>query len=193
MSAPLRIVEQPTRHRFTANEVSAMVEAGVIDREGRMELLDGELIDMPSEGERHIHFKIELNRFFVKAISDELRVAPDASLHLAAVDVPEPDLYVLDTGAALRPVDPAQVRLVVEIADSSLSYDLGPKSATYARYGVGEYWVLDIGARVTHVLKRPADGVYQDVAAVAFDQPLRPERVAGIALVIAGRPGRKLG
>ena len=192
MNAPVRIVEQPTRHRFTVDEVMQMVEVGLIARDARTELMDGELIDMPSEGELHLTFKIELVRFFVRAVPDDLRIAPDASLHLAPMDAPEPDLYVLNAGAPLKPIDAEDVRLIVEIADSSLGYDLGRKAAKYAEYGVCEYWVVDARARATHVLRRPDSSAYHDITAVAFDQPLRAERVPGVKLVIADLPGLKL-
>ncbi len=192
MNAPVRLIETPTRHRFSVDEVIRMLELGLIDRDARMEVLDGELIDMPSEGELHLGFKIELNRFFVRAIGNDLRVAPDASLHLGSMDAPEPDIYVLDADVTLKPIEPSNVRLVLEIADSSLGYDLGCKAAKYAQYDIGEYWVVDVPARLTHVLRRPEGGVYQDITVVAFDQPLRLERIPGVELVIADLPGPKL-
>ena len=108
------------------------------------------------------------------------------------MDVPEPDIYVFDAGVPWKPIDPTHVRLVVEIADNSRGYDLGRKAAKYAQYGIGEYWVVDVQARVTHVLRGVEDGAYHEIAAVAFDQALRPQRVPGVELVIADVPGLKL-
>ena len=192
MNAPVRIVEQPTRHRFTADEVCAMVEAGVIAQDARTELLDGELIDMPSEGELHFTLKLLLTSAFNRAVGSDLWVGPDGPLQLGETDVPEPDIYVFDAGVLWKPIDPTHVRLVVEIADSSVNYDLGKKAAVYAKYAIADYWIADLRGRRTHVLRRPRDGVYHDITAVAFDQPLRPLRVPGVELVIADLPGLKL-
>ena len=193
MNAPVRLIETPTRHRFCVDEVIRMIEVGLIDRDARIELLDGELIDMPSEGELHFILKLLLTSFFNRTVGADLWVGPDGPLHLGESDVPEPDIYIFEAGARWKPIETERVRLVLEIADSSRGYDLGRKAATYAQYGVGEYWVVDVQARVTHVLTRGADGAYHDITLVAFDQPLRPEGVAGVELVIADLAGLKLG
>ena len=186
---PASFVEQfPERHRFTVADARLMVETGVIDADLQFEILDGEILNMPSEGGPHINFKVELNRFFARALPDELRVAPDATLHLAPTDGPEPDLYVFETGATLEPIEAPRLRLVVEIASSSLGYDLGRKASKYAQYGVHEYWVVDINARRTHVLRKPDDGAYHEITAVAFDAELVPERIPGIRLTISALP-----
>jgi Uma2 family endonuclease len=189
MNALIPLVQTPTRHRFTADEVMRMVEVGLIDRDARLELMDGDLIDMPSEGVIHLSYKILLTRFFNRGLDDEFWVAPDATLHLAPTDAPEPDLYVITAGAELKPAPPENVLLVIEIADRSIGYNLECKAAKYAAYALGEYWVIDVAARCTHVLRAPESGVYQDIAAVAFDQPLKPARLPDIALVIADLAG----
>ena len=189
MNALIPLVQTPTRHRFTVDEVMRMMEVGLIDPDARFELMDGDLIDMPSEGVVHINFKILLNRFLVLNLEDDLWVAPDATLHLAPIDAPEPDLYVIRAGADLKPAPPADVLLVIEISDSTIGYDLGRKAAKYAAYALSEYWVVDVAARQTHVLRAPEGGTYQQIASVAFDQPLTPLRLPGLALVIADLPG----
>jgi Uma2 family endonuclease len=189
MNALIPLVQTPTRHRFTVDEVMRMVEVGSIDRDARYELMDGDLMDMPSEGVIHLHYKILLNRFFARALADDLWLAPDATLHLAPTDAPEPDLYVIIAGAELKPAPPEKVLLVIEIADSSVGYDLGRKAAKYAAYALREYWVVDVGARSTHVLRTPENGAYQQIESVAFDQPLTPTRLPAIALVIADLDG----
>ncbi len=192
MNAPARLVDTPTRHRFSVDEVARMVDAGLIDPDARIELLDGELIDMPSEGEAHLALKILLNRFFVRGVGEAVWAAPDATLHLAPDNAPEPDLYLLAAGSPLKPVDPASVHLVVEIADSSLAHDLARKSGLYASHGIVEYWVVDVAARLTHVLRRPEGGAYREVRPVGFDEALQPLRLPDLRLVISALPGLAL-
>lgn len=163
-----------TRHRFTVDDVDRMVEAGVIDRDASTELLDGELIDMPSEGEVHITFKSRLNRALVTRLGDEWAVIPDSTMHLSREDAPEPDFYILPAEAALKPVDPSIVVLVIEISDTSLPYDLGRKASKYANYGLGEYWVVDVSARQTHIMTKPGEAAYGEIASVPFAEALTP-------------------
>ncbi|MDZ4363358.1 Uma2 family endonuclease [Brevundimonas sp.] len=170
------------RHRFTVDDVGRMVEAGVIEPDARLEIVDGDLIEMPSEGEIHLTFKARLIRAFNLALGQEWLVIPDGTLHLSAEDAPEPDAYILPASSILKPVDPASVVLVVEIADTSLAYDLGRKAGKYAQYGLAEYWVVDVNARRTHVLKQPGDGAYHDITGVGFDQVLVPDALRTLAL-----------
>jgi Uma2 family endonuclease len=170
------------RHRFTVDDVYRMVEAGVFAPDADLEVLDGEIIDMPSEGELHLTFKDEIVRILVTALGREWRVIPDGSLHLSADDAPSPDFYVIARSSPLKPVDSGAVALVVEIADTSLGYDLGRKASVYARYDLPEYWVVDVHARVTHVLTLPENGTYRDVARVAFGDTLTSGRLPQVSV-----------
>ena len=183
MNAPAALrPDSPTRARFTVDDVARMVEAGLIDAGQSTELLEGEVLLMPSEGAAHIAFKAVLTRAFNRALPDSWWVAPDSTLHLSPEDAPEPDLYLLPAGAPLQPVDPATVALVVEIADSSLAHDLGRKASVYAVYGIAEYWVIDLRARRTHVLTRPEAGAYRQIDVVGFGAPLGPAALPDLVL-----------
>lgn len=170
-------LDAPTRFRFTVDDVQALVDSGVIDRDTSTELLDGEIIVMPSEGAPHLNWKEALTRALVTSLDREWRVFPDASLHLSAEDAPEPDFYILPRGVEVKPVNSASIALAVEIADTSLGHDLGRKAAKYAEYGVAEYWVVDVNSRRTHVLRKPEGGVYHDITAVPFDGELKATRL----------------
>ena len=172
------------RHRFTVDDVMAMTEAGILDRDARIELMDGELIDMPSEGELHVWFKVVMTRALVRMLSDDLYLAPDATLSLAPEDHPEPDFYIFESGTPLTSTPGDKLRLIIEISDTSLAYDLGRKSAKYASYGVGEYWVIDVRRRCTHVMRAPENGTYLDISSVGFDQSLTPSNAPGVSITM---------
>lgn len=175
MNAPAFFPRTETaRHRFTVEDVWRMVEAGVLDDDAKIELLDGEIIDMASEGEVHLSLKATLVRHLNRSLDDSWAVMPDGTIHLSPEDAPEPDAYVLSAGAALRPVDPALVELVVEISDSTLARDLGRKAGKYAQYGLREYWVVDVNARVVHVLTDPVEGAYRETRTASFTEALTP-------------------
>lgn len=183
MNAPAFFPRKETaRHRFTVDDVWRMVEAGVIAPDASFEILDGEIIDMASEGEVHLTFKTRLIKALILGLGEGWDVVPDGTLHLAEEDAPEPDAYVVPAGTRLRPVASSSVKLVVEIADTSLGYDLGRKAEKYAHYGLAEYWVVDIHARRTHVLTHPSSGAYGEILAVPFESTLTPRTLPMLSI-----------
>ena len=179
--------DAPRLHRFTLDDVIVMREAGVIHPDAKVELLDGEIIDMGSEGELHADFVIALNRFLVLGLPSKV-VVPGNRLSLAPKDAPVPDLYVMEEGAPLVLTPSSAVALVIEVSDSSLSQDIGRKAIKYGSYGVFEYWVVDVRHEMTHVHSLPLAGGYAERRAVSFDQPLKPVRLPELELVIADLP-----
>lgn len=177
------------RLKLTTDDVDKLAEVGVIDPDARTELIDGELFFVPSDGANHINYKAELTRWFVLNLGSGERLIPDSTLHLSKINTPKPDLYVCDEWAGLEPIDPARIRLVIEVSDSSLGRDLETKAPLYARFGIAEYWVVDIGARVTHVHRAPWNGGYPPPRPVAFDTGLQAEALPDLPpLVIADLP-----
>jgi Uma2 family endonuclease len=181
-------IERPTPHRFSFDDMMLMQAAGVIDPDARFELIDGEIIDMPHEGEAHLNYKIELVRFFNRHAPDEARVAPDATLMFSQRNVPEPDLYVFHASSPTHPIETEKLHLIIEIADSSIDHDTKRKAELYARHDVVEYWVVDVNARVTHVHRSPVSGAYPEPDRVPFDRVLTPLRLPELALQISSLP-----
>ncbi|MES1197493.1 MAG: Uma2 family endonuclease [Pseudomonadota bacterium] len=172
-------VEAPTKYRLTVDDVFKMQDAGVLPPDHRFELIHGDLIEMPSEGDLHSYVKARLiwhfNRFLDPAL---YAVGPDTTFFLEKHEAPEPDIFL--HAADLRP---SQVRgenalLVIEIANTSLDYDLTEKADLYLGFGVREYWVIDVQKRVTHV--HLLDGkAWRKAEPVAFTEQLRPTLVDG--------------
>ena len=175
---------EPRRVRFSLGDVDLMVARGLLAENARVELIDGDLIQMPSEGGPHIDYKIALTRWFVLALPDAFVLAPAATLRLSDYDAPEPDLYIFP--AALRGGEARgpDVALVVEISDTTKSYDLRLKAALYAKGGVAEYWVVDIASRCVHVHTQLALTGYGEVRVVDHADPLAPQALPGLALRI---------
>lgn len=174
MNAPQRPPEHPARLRLTIPDVLKMQEVGILPIDHAFELIDGDLLQMPSEGERHAQLKLRLVRHFNRALGDEFDVGPDTTLWLADDQGPEPDLYIFPSS-----LSPAQVRggdtlLVVEIADTSLRFDLTEKAELYRLHGVREYWVVDVQGERTHVHLLDAGGAWAKAAPVPFASVLQP-------------------
>jgi Uma2 family endonuclease len=182
--SPRPIAVGPGKVRFTGSQVLAMQGAGVLPMPNRIELVDGELLDMGSEGARHSKLKALLTRCIAKALPDPLGIGPDTTLRLDDSVWLEPDLFLYP----LR-LEPADVRgpdalLVIEIADTSLAYDLKDKAALYASYGVREYWVIEAESGRTHVHQGPEGKGWRLVRIAEPDDKLTALFVAEVSVKI---------
>jgi Uma2 family endonuclease len=164
-----RVLERPlpARWRITADRYLRMAEAGVLPPELRSELIDGEIIEMAAMASPHFAGVARLDRFAHRAWGDVATIAAQLPVRLDDYNEPEPDLAVLrsraDFYAGALP-GPSDILLIVEIADSSLAFDLGRKARMYAEAGVPEVWVLDVQAAVCHVHRGPKpDGKWAQV------------------------------
>lgn len=148
-----------TRHKFTVDDVLRMIDAGILPEKARLELRGGELLDTAAEGARHSNVKSDLIVQVAVAIQGRFRMGADTPLRLADDEWPEPDLFV--TPLDIRPAEARgrDVLLLVEVADTSLAADLGENALLYARFGVREYWVVDLENSLIHIhlLRNDAD------------------------------------
>jgi Uma2 family endonuclease len=144
--------------RFTVEEYYRLVEAGILEEDARVELLDGQIIPMAPIGPEHHWILAELNEAFVLQSAGRFKVGPGRSLVIRPHNVPEPDLVLYrPTLGRRQPATPTDVLLVIEIADSSLTRDLGFKADLYRRAGVVEYWVVDVRHRCLRVFRLAGD------------------------------------
>jgi Uma2 family endonuclease len=150
------------RRRFTVAEVEAMVAAGVMGEDERVELIGGELVPMSPKGNQHEVVKIALLRRWYRAAPDDLDLAPETTFRLSEDTYLEPDVVIYPRATGIRGLKAANALLVVEIADSSLRYDVGRKAALYASFGVRELWVIDAVRLTTRVFREPAADGYRD-------------------------------
>lgn len=179
--APLR----PQPHRFTVDEVLRMIAAGILPDKARVVLRDGELIDMPAEGALHSDVKSALIQSIAAQAAGRYRIGADTPLRLSDHDWPEPDLSLLPLHVRPSQARGPDVLLLIEIADSSLADDLGAQARLYAKFGVREYWVVDLPARRVHVHELDAAGVYSAPRVHAAEALLRPRFAPDITMQLA--------
>jgi Uma2 family endonuclease len=152
----------PTVHRFTVEDWDRLVELGFFTKDDRVELLDGEIIDMAPIGDPHNASVARLLRLFAERAHDAGLLWVQSSVRTADDSVPQPDVVLLelrDDFYASRKPTPAQALLVVEVSESSLSYDRNRKARHYARTGVRECWIANLVDGVVEVFTDPsADG-----------------------------------
>ncbi|WP_354699798.1 hypothetical protein DSM112329_00055 [Paraconexibacter sp. AEG42_29] len=146
----------------------------------RVELIDGQLIEMGPAGDPHFWATAELGRHFTLALGalDEYRVAQQGGFAAAATSLPDPDLVVihLDHGRHVAPGrDDSGPVFVAEVSATSLLWDLGRKRLLYARAGIPEYWVLDLEGERLVVHRDPVDGDYATVTNHRRGEPVAPQ------------------
>lgn len=156
-------------HRITVDEYLRMAEEEIIPPDARVELIEGVIIDMAPIGPPHNGTVGQLNMLLLNAFSDLAFVLPQCSVRLSDFTMPEPDFTVLRPRADFyksQHAKPDDILLIIEVSDSSLRYDVGTKSSLYARYGIPEYWIVDLKNRLLRVSRSPLDGGYTDVTTV---------------------------
>ena len=162
------------RRRFTADEFHRMAEAGILAEDERVELLDGEIVQMSPIGPRHAWCTKRLNRIFAP-LSQRAIVSVQDPIHLDEGSEPEPDLALLRPGTSEeRHPRPADVLLVIEVMSSSVVVDRGIKVPLYAGAGLAELWLVDLTADRIEVHRDPSASGYRLIQIFGRGQSVSP-------------------
>jgi Uma2 family endonuclease len=152
------------RRRFTVSEVEAMVAAGVMEEDERVELIGGELVPMSPKGLEHEVLKAALADRWYRLPECKVDLAIATTFRLSEDTYLEPDVVIYPRTTGIKGLGASNVLLVVEIADSSLRYDIGRKAALYASFGIRELWVIDAVRLTTRVFREPAADGYRNAS-----------------------------
>ena len=164
--------------RFSVEEYHRMVRAGILKDDDRVELIAGEIIEMTPIGPRHATCVDRLTRRLVGLLADLAVVRVQGPIRLGPDSEPQPDI------ALLRPPvtryedhhpEPAEVLLVIEVAETSVEDDRARKIPLYARAGIQEAWLVNLPAQTIEVHRGPTPEGYQDVRTLGRGQRLAPE------------------
>jgi Uma2 family endonuclease len=170
---------EPPRKRWNREECAALEAAGIWEQQ-RLELVEGELISKMGKKRPHTNTLVLVQAWLIRVFGEQY-VNPETPIDVAPgdnpINEPEPDLIVLSKASReIRNYNPqpADVRLVVEVADSTVRFDLTVKARLYARAGIADYWVVDIPARRILVHRDPQDGEYRTITAYSDHESVRP-------------------
>ena len=183
---PTRQEHQPKRRLFTVDEVLAMDRAGIFHPEERIELLDGEIIVMPPIGEPHADGTARLGSDLIYELHDLALVRVQAPVRVNDNTLPEPDIAVvrLRDDYHLAHPSPADVLLLIEVADSSLQMDREVKLARYAAAGIPEVWIVNLRARQVEGYSDPVAGSYRSRRVVTAEGSISPLAFPDVALAV---------
>ena len=165
-----------TRHRFTVEEYTELIEFGVLGENQRVELIRGEVVNKMPIGERHLFCVNQLNRLLNRQAGDDAIVSVQNPIRLDDSE-PEPDIALLrpreDSYRSVKPQG-RDVLLVIEVADTSLEVDREIKRQLYAEAGIPEYWIVNLPDSCVEVFRHPwPDGTYRDMMIVGAGQKLQ--------------------
>jgi len=192
MNAPIHPLLDPTtlaaeglpRRAWTLDDIERMVAAGIIDESERFELIGGEIVPMSPKGVWHEDVKRALAKFWYKTLPPDLELLSETTLRISLGDFREPDFVFWPSAVALRDLAPSHILLLVEVADSSLGYDLGRKAAYYASIGIPDYWVVDARRLAVRVHRSPSEGGYAKVIDHAPADLIVPLQVPQLAVCL---------
>jgi Uma2 family endonuclease len=163
-------------------EIERMAAGGYFRDEDRFELVGGEIVPMSPKGRRHEVVRLKLGYRFTRLASEDVFVAPEPQFNLTSDTYLVSDLLVHPTAIATPDVRGSDALLVVEVAETSLAFDLKTKMLLYAAHGVPEYWVINAATLVTTVHTQPSGNTYASVCEIPPNKPLAPTRVPSLAV-----------
>jgi len=170
------------RWRWTVAEIEKMSADGYFYEDERFELLGGEIVPMSPKGRRHEVIRLELGYRFTRLAPEDIFVAPEPQFNLGPDTFLVPDLLLHPRATATPDVRGSDALLVVEVAETSLAYDLKTKATIYAAHGVPEYWVINASTLVTTVHTKPSGNAYASAPEIAPDTLLVPTKVPSLAI-----------
>jgi Uma2 family endonuclease len=182
---PKRLISIDDYHRMAAE--------GLFSEDNRVELIDGEIVEMTAIGNPHASGVRRVADLLSTALGRQVLVDTQNPLLLGEWSEPQPDLTVLPRRADyyLSSAPTAQdAILVVEIADSSVSYDRKVKGPLYARHEIREYWLLDLPAKILEVYRRPGLDGYREVLRLRRGDTVSPEAFLDVVFAVSDLLGR---
>ena len=151
------------KHLTNVVEWQKMGAASIFSAESRLELINGEIIEMSPIGSHHAGYLKRLNRFFSRQIQDSELIAIQDPLRLNDLSEPQPDFMLLRSRSDLyyesHPTAD-DVLLLIEVAESSLQFDQNQKLRLYALHNIPEYWVLNANNACIEIYRQPVNGAY---------------------------------
>ncbi len=187
MSSPAPAIYQ--RHRLTVADYHRIGKAGILSEDDRVELIEGEMVDMAPIGSEHAAVVKRLIRLFDRLIGEQAIVSAQDPVWLSTFSEPEPDIALLryreDFFRHAHP-RPDDVLLIVEVADTSSRYDREVKLPLYARHGILEVWIVDLENRCLHVFRDPAEGCYKQVQTIKRPGVMAPLQLPECGIDLSG-------
>lgn len=176
----------PRPVKLSIEQFQLLEKSGAFDGYAKTELIEGAIYAMNSQFTAHALAKSELGvrlAIALRALGSPLRMVVEGTVAMAPNSAPEPDIVLAEVVPGVRTyVALEAVALVVEVSDSSIAFDLEDKANLYAKHGVAEYWVLDVGANKLHQLWQPSPLGYEQGRSIELGEPIESVTIPGLAV-----------
>lgn len=170
-----------TRRRFTVHEYHKMAEAGILHEDDRIELIDGELVEMTAIGTRHFSCVNRLTHLLVGKVGDDATVSVQNPVRLNEYAEPQPDVALIRARDYKESLPtPEDVLVLIEVSDTTLAYDRGLKLSRYAQAGIPEVWIVDLGGEKIEHHTGPSGDLYRHVELVRRDETIKSVALSGM-------------
>ncbi len=180
-----RAAEGLPRRRWSVAEIEAMVASGIILEDERFELIGGEVVPMSPKGRRHEVVKGALQQYwFPQIVGSPINLITATTLRVGQDEFYEPDFLFWPRSIPLKDVTAANALLIVEVADTSLRYDLGTKADIYSRLGLCELWVINADTLVTTIHRDPQPSRYATVETRQPNARIEPAKAPSLAVTL---------
>ena len=176
------------RHRLTLGEYHRLGEVGILGEDDRVELLEGQLVDMSPIGPRHALAVDALNEALLLAVAGRAGVRVQNPIELDGTTEPHPDIALVRRpwrGYPNTHPRPEDIFLLVEVADTSLETDRGAKLELYARAGIRECWIVDLTTNLVIVYRNPNGDRYGMMTTVEPSGVLEVADLPGVTIPAA--------
>jgi Uma2 family endonuclease len=176
---------QIARRHFNVTEYYRMAAAGVFTEDDRVELIEGEIIEMNPIGSRHAACVGRLTKIFERSAGDRVIVWVQNPVQIGDYSEPLPDVALLkprdDFYAQAKP-QPTDVLLIIEVSDSSVEYDRDIKLPLYARAGIPEMWLVNLPQETIEIYSQPLAEKYQEIRVVKRGESLTPKSLPPLTI-----------
>jgi Uma2 family endonuclease len=175
------------RRRFTVEEYYRMAEVGILGPTDRVELIEGEIVQMSPISHLHCACVVALGEALKHAFGDRGLLSPQNPLRLPRDTVPQPDVVFLRPPLSqywARLPQPEDVLLLVEVADTSYRYDREVKVPLYARAGIPELWIVDLN-HVVEVFRTPSPTGYGSIVRIERNGTIAPVAIPDVFVAVA--------
>ena len=176
---------QVAKHYFTVEQFERMGEAGIFAEDARLELIEGEIVEMSPIGSRHAACVKRLSMHFSRTLGDKFIISTQDPIHLDDFTQPQPDVALLqpreDFYESAHP-KPQDVLLLIEVSDTTVDYDRMVKLPLYAKAGIPEVWIIDLPAELIEIYSVPSEGAYGTWAEVKRSEQARSQTITTLSI-----------
>ncbi len=172
---------------FSVKDFHRMGKAGILTEDDRVELLDGEIVEMAPTGIRHVGTVDRLTTLFFSHLGKRVIVRVQSPVQLGRRSEPLPDVTILKARPDFYTTARSQIAdvlLLIEVADSTVRTDRSAKIPMYARAGITEVWLVDLETNAVEVYRQPSERGYGDVQRLTPGDLVSPTAFPEVSLAI---------